>query len=48
MIYIEEKISDITNGVISNSEKAIGRELDSWEKSLVEFAVTQVKYGFWK
>lgn len=31
--------------VIAKAEKAIGRELESFEKSLVEFAVFQVKFG---
>lgn len=47
MIYIENPISEITNGILANSAKIIGRDLDEWEKALVEYAVTQMKYGFW-
>ena len=44
----ENTTEEMSEWIISHAAKAVSRELEELEKALIEFAVVQMKYEFWR
>lgn len=44
----ENTVEEMTNWIVANAGKVISRDLEDFEKTLIEYAVIQMKYEFWK
>ena len=44
----ENNVDEMSEWIIANAGKIVDRDLTEMEKTFIEYAVTQMKYEFWK
>ena len=44
----ENTVEEMTDWIIANASRVISRELEGLEKDLIQYAVIQMKYEFWR
>jgi hypothetical protein len=44
----ENTVEEMTDWIVANASKIISRELEGLEKNLIQYAVIQMKYEFWR
>ncbi len=44
----ENTVAEMTEWIVAQASRVIDRELNGVEEALIEFAVQQMKYEFWR